>query len=140
MIRSRSLVLAVVAALAACTSGPSSFEPSGPPGVKLLAAPTVVPFGTDVQLSLTNTSSATILIVRPCPTALERWNGFSWDVVGDGSGSCSGIEDTLAPGAGHDFIKEMDVAKGLYRAGFSIYKLGTASLMTTFSNVFTVTQ
>ena len=135
----RPVMLAIAAVVAACSTGPSPFEPSGPPGINLLAAPAVVAFGTPVQLSLTN-SSSTVIIVRPCPLSLERWNGFTWDIVPDGSGSCAGIEDTLAPGAAHDYAKEVDVAKGLYRAVIEIHNLGTMSMAGVNSNAFTATQ
>lgn len=134
-----SVLLAIAAVAAACSTGPSPFESSGPPGIDLLAAPAVVAFGNPVRLSLTNSSSA-VIVVRTCPLPLERWNGFSWDIVPDGSGSCAGIEDTLAPGAAHDYAKEVDVAKGLYRAVIEIHNLGTTSMAGVYSNAFNATQ
>ena len=139
MIRSRSVALAAAAMVAACSTGSSPFEPSAPPGLHLLEAPAVVSFGNDVTLSLTN-SSSTVIIVRTCALSLQRWNGFTWDLVPDGSASCAGIEDTLAPGAGHDYGKEVDVARGLYRAVIEIRNLGATSIAGVFSNTFSVTQ
>ena len=136
---SRPVMLAVAAVVAACSTGPSPFAPSGPAGVSLLAAPAVVAFGNPVRLSLTNSSSA-VIIVRPCPLPLERWNGFTWDIVPDGSGSCAGIEDTLATGEEVDLVKEVDVAQGLYRAVIQIHDLGTTSMAGVISNTFSVTQ
>lgn len=135
----RSVMLAVAAVVAACSTGPSPFEPSGPPGVDLRATPGVVAVGSPVRLSLTNSSSA-VIIVRPCPLSLEHWNGFSWDLVGDGSGSCAGIEDTLATGGEADVVKELNVAQGLYRAVIEIHNLGTTSMAGVYSNTFSVTQ
>lgn len=136
---SRPVMSAVAAVVAACSTGPSPFAPSGPAGVSLLAAPAVVAFGNPVRLSLTNSSSA-VIIVRPCPLPLERWNGFTWDIVPDGSGSCAGIEDTLATGGTSNFVKEVDDAKGLYRAVIEIHILGTTSMAGVYSNTFNVTQ
>lgn len=135
---SRPVMSAVAAVVAACSTGPSPFAPSGPAGVSLLAAPAVVAFGNPVRLSLTNSSSA-VIIVRTCPLSLVRWNGFSWDLV-DGQGSCAGIEDTLATGGTSNFVKEVDDAKGLYRAVIEIHILGTTSMAGVYSNTFNVTQ
>ena len=135
----RPVMLVAAAVVAACSTGPSPFEQSGPPGINFLAAPAVVSFGNPVQLSLTNSSSA-VIIARPCPLSLERWNGFTWDIVPDGSGSCARTEDTLATGAAHDFVKEVDVTKGLYRAVIEIHNLGTTSMAGVYSNTFSVTQ
>ena len=135
---SRTVVLTAAATVAACSASPSPFEPSGPPGISLLAAPAVVAFGNPVRLSLTNSSSA-VIIVRTCPLSLVRWNGFSWDLV-DGQGSCAGIQDTLATGGTSNFVKEVDDAKGLYRAVIEIHILGTTSMAGVYSNTFNVTQ
>ena len=135
----RPVILAVAAVVAACSTGSSPFAPNGPPGINFFAAPAVVAFGSPVQLSLTNSSSA-VIIARPCPLSLERWNGFTWDIVPDGSGSCSRVEDTLATGAAHDYVREADVAQGLYRAVIEIHNLGTTSMAGVYSNTFSVTQ
>lgn len=136
MEHSGSVVLAVAAVVAACSTGPSPFESSGPPDIKFLA-PAAVSSGTVVQLTLTNSSSDAI-IVRPCPLPLQHWNGSNWDVVPDGSASCAGIEDTLAPGAEHTYGKEADVSIGTYRAEIDIRTIGLASPVSVTSNAFTV--
>lgn len=136
---SRPVMLAVAAVVAACSTGPSPFAPSGPPGILLLVAPTRARFGTDVTLSLTNASAYSIM-VRLCPFSYQRWNGFGWEIVGDGGNSCSGAADTIVPGAEHDYVKEIDVEPGVYKVGFGIQNIGPAFQTGVTSNVFTVTQ
>ncbi len=135
----RPVMLAMAAAVAACSTSPSPFEPSGPSGITLHAAPSDVTFGTDVLLGLSNSSSAAML-VRTCPISLERWNGFTWDLVGDGSAGCAGIEDTLAPGSMLGYVKEIDVATGVYRAVVGLHAPGSGATLVVTSNSFNVTQ
>lgn len=137
MTHSRSLGLALAAALAACSTSPSGV--SGPPNIEFSATPSAVAPGSVVHLSLRNSSSATIAAL-PCPLVLQRWDGSTWVAVPDGAILCALVEDTLAPGARYDRAKTIDPSTvgGTYRAELMVDLLDTHSRVGVYSNAFTI--
>lgn len=136
MTRSRSLWLASLA-VAACSTSP--FVPSGPPDVHFSADRAVVAPGSTVHLNLSNASPVAV-IARPCPLALQRWNGSDWVPVPDGSFLCSLSEDTVASGSAHVFPKPIDAAAagGTYRASLMVRSTAGGPEVDVTSTTFTV--